>query len=259
MIRVSLPWPKRRALFAALVLACGLVLAPPARAEDGASPQVLADQLKEAQKKKDADAMSGLLEQAVAAHNQADAAGKKLLQGAVGAILKDKHSGAARAVAATTLGQFEDAEGAFKQLKGVLPGPKDENTEPHQVEAFKAVGALKPPSAVAVLLKLVDKCKSLPARQGAIEALAGYGQDKKQRVKILEALVETMVRAYESELSAQQNPKGAKGSEVWQALGTPLLESLNKLTGRSEKDAPAWVALWKEHKKKPAGLFPSGD
>ena len=38
-------------------------------------------------------------------------------------------------------------------------------------------------------------------------------------------------------------------------VGGPILGALNRLTGQKVRDPDEWIALYKDHKKKPANLF----
>ncbi len=249
----------RTVAFLAITFLLVLAVGAPASAEGGAKgeAQALIKAIQAAQKHPEREGLDEALGKVPATHNGLeDAAAKKGLQKAVGKVLTDKKAGQARAEAARVLGQLDDPKGASKALTKILPKPKDKVAGPAQLEALKSIGLLAQDATIPLLLKLVQKGKSIDATKAAIAALGGFGKSKK-RVTVLTEILETMGRLHAAAEAAARNPKGGAGGKPWEELGETLISTANTLTGQKHGDVKAWLEAYKTNKKKPAALFAS--
>ncbi len=213
------------------------------------------DDIKKAQKDPERSGLASAVERIADIHNGIDDAGlRKKLQAVAGKVLRDAKAGSARSAAAVALGSLNDPQGAWKQLSKALPAPKSKTPAPSEVAAIQATAAHVPAAAIAPLLKLMHKAKSLDAAREAINALGGYGKSKK-RAAILKEMLEAMSLRHAAALAAKQNPKGGSGTRPWQELGEPFVAALNRLTGQKHKDADAWLEAYKSNKKQLQALF----
>ena len=257
MARRSAPAPHAHRFLALSFLMALLALgAPSALAADDADKLAEAKQLvtdiDAARKAKDASTAGGLLKSLPALHNGLEnkpARGK--LQKAAGSLVKAKGMEDLGPTAVATLAELNDPKGAYKQLKKHMPGPKDKTEISDLGKAvLAAVAKLAPDGAIGALSDLAEKSRDYEASALAIHALGHYKASKK-RVAILENLIKLISRF--------QPPRGQQvGVETekrWKALAEPLIIACNRITTRRETTPDAWLGLWKENKKKPAGLF----
>ncbi len=222
-------------------------------ADRKAETKALVNVIKEIRKQKDATALGKALERAVSLHNNLTSNTERhSLQHVVGQVLTDKNMGADRIAAAEALGKLNDPKGAFKHLKRALPTAKTEAAGPVELAALKALASVASDSSIPSLLELMRKAKDHNVAKHAISALGSFGSSKK-RVTVLEEM---------GAFLRLVRPRRGKGTRIgaatrarWNALRSPLLSSLNRLTGQNQKSADGWIALLKDFKKTLKKLF----
>jgi hypothetical protein len=238
-----------------LVVATVLALAPLARAADDPAKleeaKALVETMEAQRKAEDSAGLAESIGKLVDLHNGLEDKGARgKLQKELGSVLKEKDVADAHGAAVEALGALNDDKGAWKELKRVVPGPKDEEFTELQGKALAAAGKLAPDAAIDTLLELSEKAKNNDAGAAAIEALGGFKGSKK-RTAILEELVKLIGRFQ----PPTTGTVGEATKERWTIRGPALVKALNALTGQKAKEPGEWLLLYKDHKKKLDGLF----
>ena len=229
--------------------------APFAAAQDAEEIKALLLEVSTAAKAKDADAVAAAVKKVPDMYKGTeDKALRGKLVGELGKVLKNKKLGNARFDALAALVELEDPKAAWKYVSKAMPHPKkvDEGTELH-LAAIEAAGRLAQKGAIGPLLDLAQKSKDNKLAAAAAQALGGYKDDKKNRVKIFVELISIGVRTRPGQTT--QKPASATARARWQAVAPGLIKALNDLTGGSERDFESWETAYKENKKKPKALF----
>lgn len=229
-----------------------------ARADEAgrvAEANALAERIEALRKAKDRTGVEPEVAKVAALHNGVDdKAVRARLQSVLGDLLADEDLGSARLVAADALAECHD-EKVWAQLKRVFPAPEVEAGLPVQVRVVAAAGKVAAAVSATPLLDLARKGRDPNLVRAAIEALGGFGWAK-NRVTVLVELGDLIPL---TDGGAAGGARGAKTSPetaaAWRALKPTLLAALNTLTGRGEASLDLWVALLKEHRKKPEALF----
>jgi len=182
-----------------------------------------------------------------------DSGARSKLRGELGKVVKDDDLGAARIAAVDALVALEDPKAAWGEMAKALPGPKVEEANELELAVVVAAGKLSQSKAVKPLLELSAKAKDNKVAAAAAEALGGYREDKKERIKILEELISIGKRTR----PGQSTSKGASqtAQERWGIVGPGIIKGLNGLTGRQETTFEAWETLYDQYKKTPKDLF----
>jgi hypothetical protein len=238
-----------------IAVALSLLCAPTVRAADEPADldraKTMLTDLAALRKAKDASGFQGELKNVVELHNKLEhGATRGKLQKELGAALKSKHLEGAHAAIIAALSELNDPKGAYKQLKRLLPGPKDEEVDELAREAVRAVGKLAPDGAIKQLMDLGEKAKDRASAIAAIDALGGFRTSKK-RTAVLEGLIKLVMRF--------MPPRGVQAGEAtikrWEELGPPLVRALCALTGQKIGDPIEWLQMYKENKKNLDNLF----
>jgi hypothetical protein len=278
-----------RTLILAVPLAMGAVILPlgTARAEDTPAqnlPALLAE-IDKARDGRTAEEVKGAADRVVEMHNASTDAGERgKIQSALGGLLKSKKAGSARSTAAEALGRLNDPTGAWKALKHGVPSAKQAEVAPFELRAIESVGQLVAQAAVGDLVKLMRKGRSRAAVSAAIQALGCYGSAGEVRVKVLKDMLaagaswKRAADAAEKKLAKAKPAKPSKDPEkeakprkpkksdeklhaavaAWKAYAPMLVESLNKLTGKTYATAEEWLEVLEDKKTTPDELFAAG-
>lgn len=244
----------------AWVLALGFAAgAGLARAEEAAGVAPALKALKDARKAKDEDQVRTAIDALVDAHNASETPkARSQVQAALGGLLKEKTLATARDRAAYGLGKLNDPKGAFKQLKGALPGPKTPGTDGFARTVLAAVAELKTEEAVAPLVKLIGGTKEPAFVSGAAAALAKFGQSKK-REPIAEALLEALERAkkaYDKAAKSKQKPDARTAAQaLWVRAAPDVTTALNELTGEQKAAPSDWLDAFNANKREVSAFF----
>lgn len=126
--------------------------------------------------------------------------------------------------------------------------------------AIRAVETLQPDDAVAPLLTLTKKSKSLSVSARAMRALGAF-KSSKHRTKILESIIST-VRKEKPGVKGRENPNwygnrntGAEARNRWEALAAPMVATANSITGQDLGSPVEWFDFFADNKRKPDVLF----
>jgi hypothetical protein len=244
-------------VLALAVLFSGLLSGGLAHGADSPAAETL-KALKAAKGKKDAAQVSQLAAQLADLHNGAtDKAAKAPIQAALGGLLKEKKLEGVPAAAAQALGRLDDADGAFKQLKGAFPSAKASSQDGISAAVLEATGVLKPAGAVEPTLKLIAKGKDAALLKVAAQNVGGYA-DSKERLKITRVLCEALVRYRKDfdkgEKSTKPEEQRVK-QERWTVVAPAIGKSLNLLVGAERSSADEWLKAYEEAKGKPEAWF----
>lgn len=217
--------------------------------------------LKTARQAKDEAAIVTAIDGLVSAHNTSENKKERAkVQSAIGGLLTAKALPDARGHAAFALGKLNDSEGAFKQLKGVLPTAKTKPGDNFSMAVLTALETLKPEAAVAPLIKLVGATKEPTILARAARAL-GVHTDSKKRPQIAQALLARLAKGHKTWLKAEkskaQPDAKLEKQAVWVNAAPAIGEALDALTGRKITDPAKWLAAYAEVKNKAAALFPT--
>jgi hypothetical protein len=226
-----------------------------ARAEDEVDPAAtLLDQIVALRKSEDtgglAKAVAGVPEVYLASE---DKSLKGKIRSELGKIVKDDDLGAARMAAVEALTALDDPKGAWKELAKALPGPKVEEAAEVDLAVVHAAGKLAQSRAVKPLTDLAYKAKDIRVAAAAAEALGGFREDKRGRVKILEELISVGRRTRPGQ--STDKATSTEAYDRWAAVGPGVVKGLNALSGRSLNSFEDWEAMWEDHKKRPKGIF----
>lgn len=239
----------------ALLLLAVFVSLPFAAAEDEVDPaKALLEQLTALRKAEDGPGLAKLVATVPEIYKaSADKSLKGKIRGELGKVVKDDDVGPARLPAVDALVALEDPKAAWKELGKALPGPKVEEASELDLAVVRAAGNLAQSRAVKPLLELGFKAKDAKVAAAAAEALGGYKDDKRGRVKLLEELITIGRRTRPGQSTEKATSPEAR--ERWQAVAPGVVKGLNRLTGRSEGSFEDWEALWGDYKKRPKELF----
>ena len=246
-------------LVLALCALLGGTLAPVARAEGSDDVTALVTDLAAATKARDGAGASNAFKKVAAAYNGCeDKALRGKLLAAVGKALKSKHLGDARLDAVEALVSVEDAKAAWKVLSKTMPIPKkvDEATD-LQLAVTAAAGKLAQSRAIKPLIEIAAKAKDDKLAAAGALALGGYKDDKKNRVMVLEELIDIGKRTRPGQSTTKNVSPEAQAR--WQLVGSGVVNALNNLTGQKFPTFEEWEVAYKADKKKPAALFNSDD
>ncbi len=184
-----------------------------------------------------------------------DKSARGKLVDALGSVAKDKDAAAdARLAAVNALVAIEDPDPAWREISRLMPNVKVEEATDLDVAVVKAAGDLAQSHAIKPLEDLLGKAKDNKLSHEAAVALGGFGADKKNRVKILEDMVDLGRRIRPGTSTTKSVSKEAM--DRWTAVGGGIVEGLNRLTGDKLATFEDWEAKVKEHKKKLQDLFP---
>lgn len=240
--------------FAVLLLA--LAISPLAHAQDAEAVKALLAELQAATKAKDDSALSTAVAKVPALFNAGeDKALRGKLASALGKVLKAKGLDAAQTATLTALVELDDKKLAWKQMSKVMPNPKkvEEATE-FQIAVVSAAGALGQKSALAPLLEIAAKAKDDKLAAASARSLGGFKEDPKLRVTAFEELISIGLRTRPGRSTSKQVSPEAQAR--WQDVGAGIVEALNALTGRTERDFETYEELYKDHKSKLDEIFP---
>jgi hypothetical protein len=263
---------------AAVVLSLGAAARPAAADEaGGASDEVAAlARLAElegsvAQHKKDRDggALARDLDGIAAMYRAPDCTPeqKKRLSALVGVVVAAPVDDGLAKSALRAIGEIGD-ETNWKYVRKYLQQPDPKSTPPMLLEAIEAAGKIKASGAIDPLLRLVDDSKTFAVSAAAIRALGSYGDDKRARTRILEAMVKSVRRSVpggrgmkkggQSQVDPEQggstNATGGDASR-WGTIAPAFVEAANKLTGKSAASAEDWFDIYDRYKGKLDSLF----
>jgi hypothetical protein len=246
---------RRLPLLLALLLA--LVRGGPAAAEEAAEPAATVAKIQELLKAKDEAGLKEAVAKVPEMHNASeDAAAKASLADALGDVAKDKKAGEARQAAVEALAQLDEKKNAWKQLKGLMPDTKVEEAQPLDLAVVKAAGVVAEDGAIPLLVELGEKAKSTPLAKEAVMSLGGYtGASKKKKVEILDTVLSLAVRIKPSSGGSSNKAVSPQAQERFSEVGTAVVETANKLTGR-KVPWEEWELLYKDHKKNLGKLLP---
>jgi hypothetical protein len=256
----------RRWVLAAIV--GGALSAPALASAEEAAPvdeltaKIVALEASVAQHKKDKDG-AGLvkdLDAIVPLHKRASKEAKyeDRLTALIGTILQGTRDDDVEKAALETIGALGD-EDNWKYVRKYLAQPDEAVAPPLLLPAIDAAGKIKAAGAVDPLLKIVEDSKEYSAAAAAMQALGSFGENKRARAKILEAMVKTVKRSSPGGRSGKGGGGGKSGGESarWDALAPALVESANRLTGKKIAKPDDWFELYDRHKSKLDDLFAS--
>jgi hypothetical protein len=265
---------------AARVLVTAVLLAPfawadeptkesPAGGDDAARVAEVEAAVAQHKKDKDENALVADLDSIAAAHRAAtDPKLQERLNALFGVILAGtKNDGLEKAVL-KTIGDLGDAAN-WKHVRPFLQQPDPKVQPPLLLDGIEAAGKLKADGAIEPLLKIADKSKVFPAAAAAIRALGCYGENKRNRARILEEIIDTVRRSIPGGRGMQKgganpdddsggatNASGNGDTSRWGTLAPALVEAANKMTGQSAATAEDWFEIYARNKSKLGNLFP---
>jgi hypothetical protein len=258
-------------LCAAALLVGGLRLATPAHAEESVSASGSATDAEEVRdvgkrlrqhlREQDGDAIKADLEKIAEAYTSVDekAARKRMLD-AVGKAARYRNED----IQSAALDAFEEMKDpdAWKYYRFLLGSPFEDSLPRLSSQAMDVTRALTPDAAVAPLLKILKKSKSLAAAAKALDTLGAFRKSR-QRTRILAEIIAVTqkekpgVRGRDNTVVYGPRQSGDQARNRWQALAHPMVEAANELTGRDLDSPEAWFATWRENKRNPSDLFGS--
>ena len=235
-----------------LLLALGV---PPAGAEDEVDPgKALLEQIQTLRKAEDGGALAEAVAKVPGIYKDSeDKSLKGKLRGELGKIVKDDDLGPARKAAVEALVALEDPKAAWKELRKSMPDRKAEEVSELDLAVVRAAGVLAQSRAQKPLIELAYKAKDAGLASAACEALGGYKDDKRGRVKLLEELI-TIGRRTRPGRSTENNVS-PEAQERWGKVAQGVIKGLNGLTGRQVSTFEDWESLWDDYKKRPKDLF----
>ncbi len=237
-----------------LIALATLLLAAPAAQADAEKTKALLADLAALRKASDGIGFQGELKNTVALHNELqDKSLRGKLQKELGAVLKSKKMKSAHKAIVKAISELNDSKGAFKQLKKLVPSPKEEDVPDLKIDVLHAVAQLAPDAALKQLFVLAEKAKHRPSGIAAIDALGHFGTSKK-RTTVLEELIKLVMRF----MPPRGQQVGVETQNRWNALAPPLINALNRLTGQKIRDPDEWITMWRDNKKRPNDLFQDG-
>ena len=234
-----------------------LLFAPWASAEDVDAGKAMLEKITTLRKAEDVSALSEAIGQVPGLYGGANSGLQGKFRSELGKVLKDKDLGSARAAALEAFIQLDDPKNAWKQVGKNLPDRKLEEPAKIDIAIVHSAGVFAQSKAVKPLLELSGKAKNPKLAAAAVTALGGYGADRKNRVKILEELIDIAKRTRPGQSTEKATSDAAY--ERWGALGPAITASLNQLTGQSLASFEDWEAMAKEYKRNPKDLFVSDD
>ena len=134
------------------------------------------------------------------------------------------------------LGAMGDPAG-FVFVRAFLVLPDFHMNPPLLIDAIEAASKMRSDDSVSSLLLLVQKSAVEPVAVAAVKAFSTFGQNKMTREKILASLVDVLRLGMARPLSG------------------PIVETLNKMTGREIAGADGWIDLVRRFRDHPADLF----
>ena len=213
--------------------------------------------IEEAQAAKSGGSLRTLLAQVPVLHNKLRTrSAMQKLQKAVGSVLGDADlKTTVHLVAVDVAAKLHDDKGVWSLLKKVLPQARDEAAGQVGLRALDALGTVAPGEAISTLKDLAKKAKDPEVAVRAVRALGGYRLDKK-RVQILKFLVDLAARIRPGRGGqGAGRGTGREARDRYQRLNRPLVDALNKLTGRTHEGIDVWLEVYKQNKKEPETLF----
>lgn len=251
-----------RAVLAPALLLPLLLLGPglaTARAEDppAADPvDELLTRMEELRKAEDAAGLQAAVGEIPALYKaNEDAAVRGRLRTELAKVVKDEHAGPAREEAVKAFLGLEDPKNVWKELSKAMPDLKVEEASTLDLAVVAAAGDIADAKAIKVLQDMAGKAKDPDLAAAAAQALGGYRADKKNRVPILEELLNLGKLARPGQGGASGKNVSKEASERWGLMEKAIVAALNRLTGQKVATFGDWEVLWKDYKKRPKDLF----
>ena len=209
------------------------------------------------------DALEGDLKTAASLFCQAsDAKIRSRLVAVTGAILRGTKRESTDRAAIRALGAMGDPAG-YASVQPFLVLPNPEESPPLMADAIAAASKMRSDESVPALLLLVQTSRIMPIAVAAMKAFSTFGRNEATRVKILVGLVETVKQdvpgiAWRWRSSSTPQPPGRKNRDRrYEALASPLVETLNTMTGQNIPDTDTWFDVTDKYKNHLAVLFPA--
>ena len=239
---------------AILAIAAALLLTIAAEASEAEEAQELVARLVELRQVEDAAGLMEALGQLPDVYEKIESASLRAkLRREMGRILRDESLGDARVSAVGALVAINDPKVAWKELSKGVPSPKVEEASALDLAIVRATGQLAQKAGIGVLLDLVTKATDNKLARAAAVALAGFRDDRRNRVKVLEELLA---------LGKRIRPGVSPGKTVspvaqkrWEIVGPGIVAGLNGLTRQTVSSFEEWEAFYKEFKRQPKDLF----
>jgi hypothetical protein len=248
------------------LLALGIALAAPVRADDIVDPLVtkvteLETLIVQHKKEKASQALLVDAKSAAALHKEVgeNAELKKRCMGFLDDIADFVKEDNEKKSVLETVGSTGAPEGA-KIVKRYLRQPDPEKSDPVLLTAIKVAGVIPVSETAESLLTLFEKSKEMGVAAAALESLGSFGKIKSKRVKILETCVKSVSQvqpggrgrgsagqgSLDPDASGGTSGKQGGSSARWGALAPVLPGAMNKLTGQNLGSPQQWFQVVKD-------------
>jgi HEAT repeat protein len=161
-----------------------------------------------------------------------------------GRILDASAAEATQQAAIQALGRLLDSAG-FDPLRRFLGTPT--------LDGIHALGKIRSDDSVGILLAIVDRARDPVTVVVAMQALAGFGDNKGVRARIVAELVAS-VRKHRP-MPGYRRPLPAPPSERYEGIAGEMAATLNRLTRQNVASPEDWFDLAEKYKANLEALF----